>query len=232
MLRREVEIAQRAFDLIAQRASQTSVESQNSQTNIAVLNAAAAHRALAPRILLKRAGGRVPGTLLGIGLALMLELANRRVRSADDLTEALDLPVLGAIASRRGMFKRSGRRKGTATAQGPRHEHHHRIHGQRVAAPRRRPFTSRSIGDILVAAGTPERHRRRAHPAAPASGQAAVRRCRAAPAADQDDIDFALSKQFDYAYPSETDTSRSPELVAAFRPSAAWARTCARCAAS
>ncbi len=32
------------------------------------------------------------------------------------------------------------------------------------------------------------------------------------------DIDFALSKQFDYSYLPEQDTSRSPELVAAYKP--------------
>ncbi|MCB2041179.1 MAG: chain length determinant protein EpsF, partial [Rhodoferax sp.] len=48
------------------------------------------------------------GTLLGVGLALMLELANRKVRSADDLSEALDLPVLGAIASAGRSLKRAG----------------------------------------------------------------------------------------------------------------------------
>jgi capsular polysaccharide biosynthesis protein len=46
------------------------------------------------------------GTLLGVGLALMLELMNRRVRSADDLLEALDLPVLGQISSAAGTLKR------------------------------------------------------------------------------------------------------------------------------
>ena len=45
------------------------------------------------------------GTLLGVGMALMLELINRRVRSPDDLVEALDLPVLGSITSASGMFK-------------------------------------------------------------------------------------------------------------------------------
>jgi hypothetical protein len=36
----------------------------------------------------------------------MLELANRRVRSADDLSEALDLPVLGTIAAAGSMVRR------------------------------------------------------------------------------------------------------------------------------
>ena len=39
------------------------------------------------------------GTLLGVGAALMLELANRRVRSIEDLVEGLDLPVLAAISA-------------------------------------------------------------------------------------------------------------------------------------
>ncbi len=34
----------------------------------------------------------------------------------------------------------------------------------------------------------------------------------------KDDIDFALAKQFDYAYLPEADTSLGPELVAAYKP--------------
>jgi capsular polysaccharide biosynthesis protein len=45
--------------------------------------------------------------LLGVGLALMLELANRRVRSGNDLAEALGVPLLGNISSASGMLKRS-----------------------------------------------------------------------------------------------------------------------------
>jgi capsular polysaccharide biosynthesis protein len=44
------------------------------------------------------------GTLLGVGLALVLELSNRKVRSAQDMAEALEVPVLGAITSAAGMF--------------------------------------------------------------------------------------------------------------------------------
>ena len=108
MLRRDVETAQRAFESISQRASQSTVESQNSQSNIALLNAATPPTEPSkPRVLLNVLVSIFLGTLLGVGLALMLELANRRVRSADDLAEALDLPVLGAIAAAGGMLKRS-----------------------------------------------------------------------------------------------------------------------------
>jgi len=117
VLRRDVETAQRAFEVISQRASQSTVESQNSQTNIAVLNAASPPNAPSrPRVLLNVLVSIFLGTLLGVGLALMLELANRRVRSADDLLEALELPVLGSIASAKGMFKRAVARKGASLA--------------------------------------------------------------------------------------------------------------------
>ena len=39
------------------------------------------------------------GILLSVGVALMLELVNRRVYSAEDLLAALDLPVLAIIPS-------------------------------------------------------------------------------------------------------------------------------------
>ena len=109
VLRRDVETAQRAFEQISQRASQSNVESQNSQTNLALLNAASAPTEPSrPRVFLNVLVSIFLGTLLGVGLALMLELANRRVRSADDLAEALDLPVLGTIAAAGGMLRRKG----------------------------------------------------------------------------------------------------------------------------
>jgi len=99
VLTRDIESAQRAFELVSQRASQTSVESQANQTNISVLNPASAPAAPSkPKVFLNILVSIFLGTLLGVGLALMLELANRRVRSAADLSDALDLPVLGSIA--------------------------------------------------------------------------------------------------------------------------------------
>lgn len=109
VLRNDIDIAQRAFEAISQRAAQTNIESQNSQTNIAVLNAAAPPiEPSRPRMLLNVLVAIFLGTLLGVGLALMLELANRKVRSSDDLTDALDLPVLGSIASAGRALKRAG----------------------------------------------------------------------------------------------------------------------------
>ena len=105
VLRRDIESAQRAFELVSQRASQTNIESQTNQTNIAVLNPATAPSLPSkPKVLLNILVSIFLGTLLGVGLALMLELAQRRVRSAQDLVDALDLPVLGCISSAAGML--------------------------------------------------------------------------------------------------------------------------------
>ena len=78
---------------------------------------------------------------------------------------------------------------------------------------------ARSIGDILVATG-----RLSAEDAARILvrqqqdnlqfGDAAL----ALKVLTKEDIDFALSQQFNYAYLSEQDTSLSPELVAAYKP--------------
>lgn len=101
VLQREVETAQRAYELVSQRLTQTTLESQNTQTNASVLTPAEAPvEPSSPKILLNTLLAIFLGTLLGVGAALMMELIDRRVRSDADLVEALDLPVLAAIDGR------------------------------------------------------------------------------------------------------------------------------------
>ncbi|MDR7376906.1 receptor protein-tyrosine kinase [Rhodoferax ferrireducens] len=78
---------------------------------------------------------------------------------------------------------------------------------------------SRSIGDILVASGrlTIEDAARvveRQQKDNVQFGEAAI----ALKVLTKDDIDFALSKQFDYSYLRDGDFSLSPELIAAYKP--------------
>jgi capsular polysaccharide biosynthesis protein len=69
------------------------------QTNISPLNPAAVPTEHSrPRILLNVAISVFLGALLGIVVALVLELVNRRVRSAEDLVD-VDLPILATIPS-------------------------------------------------------------------------------------------------------------------------------------
>jgi uncharacterized protein involved in exopolysaccharide biosynthesis len=108
VLRRDIESAQRSFEVVSQRASQSNIESQTTQTNILVLNPAVPPTEPSkPKVLLNILVSIFLGTLLGVGLALMLELANRRVRSGDDIADALGVPLLGSISSASGMLARS-----------------------------------------------------------------------------------------------------------------------------
>ena len=100
VLQRDVEAAQRTFEGVSQRSAQTRLESLSVQTNIATLNPASIPTEHSkPRILLNALISIFLGTLLGVGIALMVELRNRRVRSVEDLVEVTDLPVLATISS-------------------------------------------------------------------------------------------------------------------------------------
>lgn len=113
VLRGDLESAMKAFELVSQRASQITIESRANQTNISLLNAATAPMdASKPRVMFNALVSVFLGLLLAIGLALVLELLNRRVRSARDLLETLELPVLGTIAAAPSAFwlSTSGRR--------------------------------------------------------------------------------------------------------------------------
>jgi len=100
VLKRDIESAQRTFESASQRSAQTRLESLSVQTNVVVLNKASEPtKSSKPKVLLNVLIAIFTGTLIGIGLALMLELVSRRVRSEADLAEAIDLPVLASISS-------------------------------------------------------------------------------------------------------------------------------------
>lgn len=98
VLKRDYESAQRNFDQVSLRSAQTKLESSSVQTNIAILNAASEPlEPSRPRVFLNIIVAVFLGLLLGVGIALLLELTNRRVRSAEDLAELIGLPLLAAI---------------------------------------------------------------------------------------------------------------------------------------
>lgn len=98
ILSKDVESAQRAFEMASQRLSQTRIEGQAEQTDIALLNPAVAPlEAASPKIVLNVALSLFLGTLLGVGLCMLAEMFDRRVRSETDLSDLADVPVLGAI---------------------------------------------------------------------------------------------------------------------------------------
>jgi uncharacterized protein involved in exopolysaccharide biosynthesis len=91
---RDVENAQRAYDAVMQRAVQSHMESEMSQTNIAVLSSALPPQKPAkPNVLLNMILSFFLGSMLGVGSTLLAELMDRRVRSAFDISELLAVPV-------------------------------------------------------------------------------------------------------------------------------------------
>jgi len=106
VLQRDIDSAQRNFEAVSGRASQSNLESQTNQTNITVLNPATPPvEPSRPRVLINILVSIFLGGIFGVGLALVLELKNRHVRSADDLSEVLDIPQLGTITSAVGTIK-------------------------------------------------------------------------------------------------------------------------------
>lgn len=98
VLVKDVESAQRAFDATSQRFSQTRLEGQSEQSDVALLNPATAPlEAASPRVVLNTLLSLVLGVMLGLGLALVVEMIDRRVRAEDDLADLLGIPVFGVV---------------------------------------------------------------------------------------------------------------------------------------
>jgi len=116
VLEREVESAQRVYEAIQMRLSQTSLESNNSQSDVVLLNAATEPSApSSPRFVLNVALSIVMGALLSLIVVLAIELLDRRVRSSFDIMDTIELPVLGILPGpsssslkRMSWFKKSG----------------------------------------------------------------------------------------------------------------------------
>jgi chain length determinant protein EpsF len=98
VLQRDVDAAQSAYDGVVRRYNQSNLESQVTQTNVSVLNSAVEpldpSSPNVPRIILLGLAGAL---LAAMGIAYLLEMLNRRVRSVEDLSDMLQLPVLAVI---------------------------------------------------------------------------------------------------------------------------------------
>ncbi len=98
---RDVESAQRAYDIATQRLMASKVESRASQTNVVVLSPATAPRTPArPKLALNAALSVVVGIILGLCMVFLREMTDRRVRSLDDVSGGLQVPLLGMLNAR------------------------------------------------------------------------------------------------------------------------------------
>jgi succinoglycan biosynthesis transport protein ExoP len=98
VMTRDVENLQRAYDAVQGRATQARIESQTSQTNLSVVKTATPPTdASSPKTVLNMLMAIVGGTILAFLTALLLELADRRVRTVDDVLTDLKLPLVGVM---------------------------------------------------------------------------------------------------------------------------------------
>jgi succinoglycan biosynthesis transport protein ExoP len=98
VLARDVENAQRSYDLLLNRFNQSNLESQNRQSNASML--ARATPPAAPSSPKKAANlliGFFFGIAVGLGVAFALEQLDKRIRVPSDAVHALGLPVIGIM---------------------------------------------------------------------------------------------------------------------------------------
>jgi succinoglycan biosynthesis transport protein ExoP len=105
VLQRDVDTAQKAYETVSASAAQSRLQSLTTQSN--VMRLASAVEPLDPtgptptQALLVAA---VAGMLLAIATVLLLELANRRIRSVEDLSMVTQLPILAAVPAAASAF--------------------------------------------------------------------------------------------------------------------------------
>ncbi len=100
VLQRDVEAAKNAYDMVNRRFTETTLTSQATDANVSVLSPATVPLEPSfPKKIEKVAMMAVAiGLLLGIATAFAIEKLDRRIRSTEDLTETMQLPVLGTIS--------------------------------------------------------------------------------------------------------------------------------------
>lgn len=97
-LAREVEVEEQTYAATLQSYYKTVMESQVNQTNISVLSPAMPpQEPSSPNVALNILSATVLGLILGVVVAVGVEVLNRRVRSAKDVAEVMETKVLGTV---------------------------------------------------------------------------------------------------------------------------------------
>lgn len=106
LFRQDVDAARRAFEAVSANASKSRLQSLTTQTNLMLLAPAVEPQVPAgPSTQQAVAVAALAGLALAVIGALLLELANRRVRTPDDIALATDLPILASVPSAHPAFK-------------------------------------------------------------------------------------------------------------------------------
>jgi chain length determinant protein EpsF len=109
VLMRDVDSAQRAYDTVLARLTQSSLESEATMTNLSVLSPAVEPPFPSfPRVRLIIGAAIVMGLLLGVCVALVREWLDRRVRTLDDVALFEGAPLLLTMpgTAKTGLFRK------------------------------------------------------------------------------------------------------------------------------
>lgn len=111
VLLRDVDVAKHILSGAMERMSQTSMEGQADQADVAILNQAVPPiEHSQPKLMINTILSMFLGSVLALAFALISELFDRRVRTKSDLEMSLGIPVVGEVSkirvSRKGWFKR------------------------------------------------------------------------------------------------------------------------------
>ena len=100
VLARDVDNAQRAYDQVFNRVNQTNLESQNRQSNATVISQASMPiEPSSPKVAASLVIGIVAAVIGGLGMALLIEQFDKRIRTTSDAIDFLGLPVIGIMPS-------------------------------------------------------------------------------------------------------------------------------------
>lgn len=105
-LKRDLDAAQRQFELLAARSSMSEISSRQTNANaFLVTEAREPTEPNSPGLALVALSGSLFGLMLGLSLAVVIELLDQRIRSRDDLV-AIDLPMLAFVSTARQAYQR------------------------------------------------------------------------------------------------------------------------------
>ncbi len=103
VLAKDVEVAQNSLDLVNQRFSQTNVEGNSNQSDVSILNPAVPPTSpSSPRVIYILFFAILFGAFAAIGLALVFEMLDKHVRSIDDISQLLQIPVFELMETKDG----------------------------------------------------------------------------------------------------------------------------------
>lgn len=98
VLLKDVETAQRAYEEAGKRVSEATVRSSSTQANLSFLTRAVEPYARSnKKTVVGLVASILGGLVFGVGVAIALELLDRRVRGAEDLAFMYGVPVIGVM---------------------------------------------------------------------------------------------------------------------------------------